>query len=751
AIYWGVGTYTRMACTIATIVAGIFSALIRRYILDNKRASYIYGLAAGIITEVLHMLLVFVTNMEDMKRAFEVVQKCALPMIAATGISVMLAVLAVTRMRGEKGNPPREHKKIAQTFQRLLLICVVAAFAATSIFTSVMQLQLAQSNAGEILRLNLEDVRESIRSASDEELLDIAHGISARLPVVPTVEFLSLLADYYDVTDINVVDKNGIVTASNNPDFIGFDMTSTLQSVFFLPLLGGEEELVQDYQALGFDASIGRKYAGVSLASGGFVQVGYDAERFQQRISEQVVAAARHRRVGQTGFIVICDARGRITSDRDGHEGQHITLLGEADDSYDELTMYSAEIYGEASMFMYTKAEGYNIIAVLPKAEVMFSRDVAVYILAFMEIIVFAMLFGHVYFLISSLVVRNIQKINRSLASITAGDLSVTVDVRASEEFASLSDDINHTVRTLRRYIDEAAARIDQELEFARQIQLSALPSVFPPYPDRKDFSIFAAMDTAKEVGGDFYDFYMLGDRQLAFLIADVSGKGIPAAMFMMTAKTLIKSLVESGKDVDEAFTQANETLCQSNEAGMFVTAWLGILDTETGCLRFANAGHNPPAIRRRDGQYEFLKSRVNLVLAGMEGIRYRKNEVTLEPGDTLYLYTDGVTEAQNEAQALYGEERLLASLNAAGGADVEAVCRAVKRDVDAFAGTAQQFDDITMLCVRLSEQDDAETLETTPDAASSAQAAAFIEAQARKLNRPEKTAARLMIAADEV
>ena len=239
------------------------------------------------------------------------------------------------------------------------------------------------------------------------------------------------------------------------------------------------------------------------------------------------------------------------------------------------------------------------------------------------------------------------------------------MDVRSHVEFEDLSDDINFTVDTLKRYIADAAARIDAELAFAKAIQHSALPSVFPPYPNRKEFDIWATMHTAKEVGGDFYDFYFVDDDTLAFLVADVSGKGIPAAMFMMQSKTLLKSCAESGMSVEEVFTNANAKLCEGNEADMFVTAWMGYLNLKTGLLTFANAGHNPPLVKHADGSFSYLKSRAGFVLAGMDSVRYRKNELQLEPGDVLYLYTDGVTEANNSGNELYSEERLLSLLNA--------------------------------------------------------------------------------------
>ena len=205
-------------------------------------------------------------------------------------------------------------------------------------------------------------------------------------------------------------------------------------------------------------------------------------------------------------------------------------------------------------------------------------------------------------------------------------------------------------------------------------------------------------MIAAKEVGGDFYDFYKLSENTIAFLAADVSGKGIPAAMFMMTAKTIIKDLAERGLAVNEIFTLANEKLCENNESGMFVTAWMGILDLTTGNIQFANAGHNPPLLKRADGSFEYLKTRAGFVLAGMEGIRYRAGDLTLKPGDRLFLYTDGVPEATNTDNQLYGEDRLLAFMNQNASMEATDLLPALKANIDEFVGEAPQFDDITML-----------------------------------------------------
>ena len=702
AVLWSASTFTRLAGSLGTVLAGLIGAAVRRLMLDNKRASWFYGLAVGITVEVLSMLLVFLTHLNELQRAFEVVRSCAVPMLLANSLSVMASLLAVTGPQRRKRPKDRSAKKIAQTFQRWLLLCVVLAFAATGGFTWFFQTRLAFATANYTLNLNLQDVRQAIQDASDTHLLLLTSQIASDLDSQTPQTELPRLAKKYDVSEINLVDSSGIITASTYPDFVGYDMANGQQSAEFLPLLSGTPAVVQSYQPTAYDPSLSRKYAGIALENGGFLQVGYDAQRFQREIGEQVVTAAKNRHIGQYGCIMICDEGGTIVSDRDGHEGENIGLIGYTGQRFEEGMCFKADVYGAASFCMFAETEGYYIVAVLPVSEAMFSRDVSVYILAFMETLVFAALFAQIYFLIKKLVVENIQKINRSLSQISGGNLDVTVDVRSNEEFSSLSDDINATVVTLKRYIDEAAARIDKELELARQIQHSALPSVFPPYPKRNDFSIYALMEPAKEVGGDFYDFYLLDENTLAFVIADVSGKGIPAALFMMTTKTMLKGFAEAGLEVNEVFARTNRKLCEGNDTGMFVTAWMGLLDLRTGLLRYANAGHNPPLIRSQNGTYAYLKARPNFVLAGMEQVPYRTCELQLRPGDEIFLYTDGVTEAQNGRQELFGEQRLLSALNERKGLSVQETCETVRASVDSFVGGADQFDDITMVCLKL-------------------------------------------------
>jgi len=594
--------------------------------------------------------------------------------------------------------------RLSQAFQRWLIVLVAFAFLATTVFLWLIQTRLSENNAVSLLRLNLSDVHEDINDASDENLLRLARSIAADLNGTETVteEILRTLVAEYDVTEINVIAPDGVIIATTHPDFMDYDMRSGDQSAEFVCLLSGETEYVQSYQPTSHDPSISRKYGAVTLENGGFVQVGYGAERFQRDIDEFVIGVTRNRHVGEGGCIIIADESWNIVSDRFGNEGSNLDVTGIWIDaaSMPESEPFISDVYGQNSYCMYKRTEGYYIVAVIPRSEAALSRNVSVGVTTAMQVVIFAALFIMIFVLVKKLVVNNIYQINDSLSAITEGKLDTVVDVRSHAEFDDLSNDINATVDTLKRYIADAAARIDTELAFAKAIQHSAMPSVFPPYPGRREFDIHASMFTAKEVGGDFFDFYFIDEDTLAFLVADVSGKGIPAAMFMMQSKTLLKSCAESGMSIEQVFTIANEKLCEGNDAGMFVTAWMGLLNVKTGHVTFANAGHNPPLIKTGENGFAYHKTRAGFVLAGMEGIRYRKFELQLNPGDTIYLYTDGVTEATDTAEKLYGDNRLLELLNSIQHASPRELCDAVKADVDAFVGEAEQFDDITMLCL---------------------------------------------------
>ena len=295
---------------------------------------------------------------------------------------------------------------------------------------------------------------------------------------------------------------------------------------------------------------------------------------------------------------------------------------------------------------------------------------------------------------------------------LAAGTAQVNVpQIRTGDEVEQLADAFRKMEEDMLAYIRSFMAvtaekeRIGAELNVATQIQADMLPRIFPAFPARTEFDIYATMDPAKEVGGDFYDFFLVDDDHLAVVVADVSGKGVPAALFMVIAKTLIKNHAQNRETPAEVFTHTNAQLCEGNDAGLFVTAWMAVLEISTGKLTYVNAGHNPPLLQRAGGSYEWLKSRPGFVLAGMEGMRYRENEMELNPGDRLFLYTDGVTEATDANKELYGDDRLQAALDRQGNVPVRQLLTGIKESIDAFVGDAEQFDDITMLGLEYRER----------------------------------------------
>ena len=296
-----------------------------------------------------------------------------------------------------------------------------------------------------------------------------------------------------------------------------------------------------------------------------------------------------------------------------------------------------------------------------------------------------------------------------------------------------------------------ARQRIETDLNVATQIQADMLPGIFPAFPERQEFDLYAGMIPAREVGGDFYDFFLVDNDHLALVIADVSGKGVPAALFMVIAKTLLKKAAQTGLSPKVVLEKVNTQLCENNQAEMFVTAWLGIYEVSTGKLTAANAGHEYPALRRGDGPFALVRDRHGFVLAGMEGSRYREYTLTLEPGDVLFLYTDGVTEATDRDNTLYGTDRMLEALNRSPGAGPRQLLETVKESIDRFVGEAPQFDDITMLAFQRKDPGAGRSLQVAPVVDSIPQVCDFLESTLAEYGAPPKAVAQVNIAADEV
>lgn len=309
---------------------------------------------------------------------------------------------------------------------------------------------------------------------------------------------------------------------------------------------------------------------------------------------------------------------------------------------------------------------------------------------------------------------RPIYDLTKGVHSISDGNLDFQIDIHSGDEIEDLAHSFNNMTVSLKDYIKNLATvtadkeRIATELNVATQIQASMLPSIFPPFPKHKEFDIYATMDPAKEVGGDFYDFFLVDETHVGIVMADVSGKGVPAALFMVIAKTLIKNHAQTGQNPSTVFTEVNNQLNENNEACMFVTAFMGVLNLETGEFVHTNAGHNPPLIKRANGDWEWILSKPAFVLAGLGGVKYTEESTLLNKGDRLYLYADGVTEALNNEKELFGEDRLIERLNRedAKKMDLHQLLKYIRRELADFAEGAEQADDITMLAFEYKDKE---------------------------------------------
>ncbi len=281
-----------------------------------------------------------------------------------------------------------------------------------------------------------------------------------------------------------------------------------------------------------------------------------------------------------------------------------------------------------------------------------------------------------------------------------------SLNIRTGDEIENLCltmADMEHEMGDYIKNIQNITAekeRISTELDLAKRIQTSMLPHIFPAFPDRTEFDVYASMDPAKEVGGDFYDYFLVDEDHLYVVLADVSGKGVPAALMMMAVKIIIANYAKMGYSPAQVLQIANKAICDNNQEEMFVSVWLGVLEISTGKITAANAGHEYPAIRKGDGQFEMMKERHSLVVGAMHETTYREYEVALTPGSKIFLYTDGVPEASNSGNELFGEERMVAALNKDAAASPEQILANVEADVKEFVQGAEQFDDLTMLCL---------------------------------------------------
>ena len=367
--------------------------------------------------------------------------------------------------------------------------------------------------------------------------------------------------------------------------------------------------------------------------------------------------------------------------------------------------MSTFEYHGKKYICYYkTLDNGMILIINVPEAELLSLIINHVIMLLILLIFVSTSMAVILYIVLNNNIKRPIDKLISIANTIGQGQLDTQIQVEKPEEFAKLANTFDKMTKDIKEFITnlniatQEKEKIESELMVAQTIQYSTLPNVFPPYPNRNEFNIYALMETAKEVGGDFYDFYFIGRNKFMFLIADVSGKGIPAALFMMTTKTLVKNFAEMGYEPKELIQKVNEKVCADNKQGFFVTLFAGIINLNNGDMTCLNCGHTPPLLRRSDGKYEYLHVNPNLVLGIEKDTDFEVFKTKFEPGDSIFIYTDGLTDAVNSDGDMYGEERLCNAINDYLDYDFQNRLLKVKDNIKNFAGEEPPADDMTML-----------------------------------------------------
>ena len=546
------------------------------------------------------------------------------------------------------------HRKLVMQ----LVGAVLVAFVASMVFTWMLHTRMTAREAYSLIDSSFRDVEKAIRERIDRRMIRQAMLVRDRLDQMRLQPWwgdpdessrrLRALADELRVDEICVAGSSGLLTHSARREEVGSLNFRTVggQAGAFAPLLDSATEIVQPLMPNTLRGEM-VKYVGVWLPEGGFVQVGANAVSLR-RLSRTAVTGVTHdwHVNGDDGNIVVTTALG--------------TVISHSDPDY-EGSQWTEPVDDEC-YWKKRVIEGFPVYVVVPKRMAVLERRVLVWTSAFLN----------------------------GLALVLAAILVGIV--------------IASYVRSQMR------AQREKEMSMASTIQESAIPRVFPPYPDERRADFFADMKTAKDVGGDFYDFYFTSAGKIVFLVADVSDKGVPAALFMMRAKATIKGIAQTGKPIAEAVSQANAALCQDNGANMFVTAWIGEVELATGTVTYVNAGHNPPlaVLGQSEDRLSFLRDVSGPALGAVEWAQYAPHEIRLAPGDALLLYTDGVTEQMDENGEMFGERRLEAAAKASITADPEfvtprdsALVRAVLAEVTAFSGGAEQSDDHTMLVMR--------------------------------------------------
>ena len=707
---------TRIACSVATILAGLIAALLKITVRKGKKIQVVTACTLTFVIEVVHMLLVYVTNTNDLEFVIGIYRKVVGPMIVANVVATFLAawadILIDRYFTNQSLFKKPQDTQLSGAIQQTTLLIALLTFAIGFSSINVIQTRISKENIETTLTATSESVASKgfsiVNYALGEYANDLRYLFENGTHAGKFKECFDLLVKNprgeieYEGCYEGYIVENGEVKERTDEQ-----STFSTNSELFTDLQNKLSAATKNFAILddlresccpgGKQVIYSIAYYDRTQSNNKYVVLSMDIEKINDCVERNRYYILGNQTY-ETGLTVAF-----------GKDNEYIGSTDDSiDDKRDAVKLLELKGYRKLNQIKFMDDEWYSVategklinvysIVTISKAEL--PARVSMYSSSFLFTFAVGLIFLVANVLIDRMIVRKMEKVGDALDKITGDKLNTKVDVYGFEEFNKLSNGINHTVDRLKGYIENEKNRINKDLDFAKSIQKGTLPYKFPT---NNNYDLHADMIPARQVGGDFYDFFPLPNNRLFFLIADVSGKGVPAAMFMMRAETLIKSLVQTDEmSLDKVMYTVNNELCAHNDAQMFVTCWCGILDIKTGHVEFVNAGHNIPIVKRKRGKFEEIKVAKNFVLAGLENIPFRLESIDLKPGDEIFIYTDGVTEATNKAEQLYGINRLLRFMNSYKYRTSDDMIKGIMKQLDNFQKDAEQADDITMLMIR--------------------------------------------------
>jgi len=719
----------KFSAPITLLISGLASLVVPKFVIDDKKIKWYFGFIAGAAIEMINIILMIIFRINNIDSVYSVIKIYGIIQVALNSVALVLILLLFAYLPKGSFIFSKKNAGIQLKTQVSILLSILVGFISVSSIAYQVLKDNSDKTTVSTITKSLEDVEENI-------VADVNGSIVITLKDVIKLMKMEALQKEYDedydysqtiygsyegyyneqtnnikiiassrrLVELSLIRQDGTIKFTTS-DYIRSLSNISEYNIPQFDITSNDNVLVDEfkyqYNDYAYIDQIGKDikhvYAQYTKNDDSFyILAGFDTNEYYSYIRSSVAKGLAKRHAGEKGFLIVADNENNVISTPTDLISDTISINLNNKRNLSLFTLNSEDYYSYIDEF-----GNLDFIVLMNKEECDRNMNSSLKTTLLSEIAVFGLLYLIIYLTISFDVIRPLRKVNKSLNSITSGNLDEKVNECSNQEFLDLSNDINATVDSLKEYMGREAKLIKKDLDFAKNIQLSALPKLTKEYTSNPNFDIYATMNTAKEVGGDFYDFELLDDKHLFILIADVSGKGVPAAMFMMQSKTIIKTLVENSKHIDVAITKANQKICETNSASMFVTCWCGVLNLETGILEYVNAGHNPPLVKKNGGKFSYLSSKAGFVLAGFDGFTYSSEKITLNSGDELFLYTDGVTEANSLSKELYGEPRLLEFLNNASYKQSRELCELLNDDLNQFSKDVDQFDDITMLCIK--------------------------------------------------